>query len=193
MERIRKQIEKFNPWNEQEQEDKKVMLGLMDIFKNDENMLTRANRVAHFTASAWAVNPTRTKALLVHHNIMDSWTWTGGHADGEKDFLRVAIRELKEETGVSKIKVIDDQIFTLDINNVTGHVKRGKYVSSHVHLNLGYLLEVNEDEKIQIKPDENSGVKWVRFEDLSKIGKTEWDRTFWADKFLEKMRARGEW
>ena len=34
---------------------------------------------------------------MVYHNIYNSWSWLGGHADGETDLLAVALREVKEE------------------------------------------------------------------------------------------------
>ena len=103
-----------------------------------------------------------------------SWAWTGGHADGENDLLGTAIRELKEETGVNNVKVLNDDIFSLEIICVNGHIKRGKYVSSHVHLNLTYFLEVDEEETLKIKEDENSGVKWINIEDVEKASNEEW-------------------
>ena len=103
---------------------------------------------------------------MIYHNIYQSWAWTGGHADGDNDLLGVAIRELKEETGIEEVKVIDENIFSIEIVTVDGHVKKGKYVSSHLHLNTTFLLEVDENEELKIKEDENSGVKWV---DIDKV------------------------
>ena len=137
---LREKIEKYQPYNEQEAKDKQTMLKYIDTF---EDVLTRNNEFGHFTASAWTLNQARTKVLMVYHNIYQSWAWTGGHADGESNLLEVAIRELKEETGVKNVKVLNDNIFSLEIICVNGHVKRGKYISSHQHLNLTYLLEVD--------------------------------------------------
>ncbi len=168
---LRNQIEKYKPYNEQEEKDKKLMLKYIDTF---EDVLTRKNEFGHFTASSWAVNKDRTKVLMIYHNIYKSWTWTGGHADGESDLLKTAIRELKEETGVENVKVLNDDIFSLEIICVNGHIKNGKYVSSHVHLNLTYLLEVDEKETLKIKKDENSGVKWINIEDIEKTSNEKW-------------------
>ena len=168
---LRNQIEKYKPYNEQEEKDKKLMLKYIDTF---EDVLTRKNEFGHFTASSWAVNKDRTKVLMIYHNIYKSWAWTGGHADGESDLLKTAIRELKEETGVENVKVINDDIFSLEIICVNGHIKNGKYVSSHVHLNLTYLLEVDEKETLKIKKDENSGVKWINIEDIEKTSNEKW-------------------
>ena len=168
---LRNQIEKYKPYNEQEEKDKNLMLKYIDTF---EDVLTRKNEFGHFTASSWAVNKDRTKVLMIYHNIYKSWTWTGGHADGESDLLKTAIRELKEETGVENVKVLNDDIFSLEIICVNGHIKNGKYVSSHVHLNLTYLLEVDEKETLKIKKDENSGVKWINIEDIEKTSNEKW-------------------
>ena len=94
---IREDIANYRPFNEQERRDKQVILDFLD---NNGDAFLRSNLVAHMTASAWIVNPERTKTLLVYHRIFDSWSWTGGHADGEEDLLAVALREVREETGV---------------------------------------------------------------------------------------------
>jgi ADP-ribose pyrophosphatase YjhB (NUDIX family) len=161
--RIREQILNYKPYNEQEEQDKKIMLRYMDVF---EDIFTRSNEIAHFTASSWIVNKDRSKVVMIYHNIYNSWSWTGGHADGEEELLKVAIREAKEETGIEQIKPVMEDIYSLEIICVNGHVKRGKYVSSHLHLNLTYLLEAEESSELRIKEDENSGVKWV---DIDKV------------------------
>ena len=140
------QIERYQPYNEQEEKDKQTILKYINTF---DDVLTRKNEFGHFTASSWVLNKERTKVLMIYHNIYKSWAWTGGHADGDTDLLYTAIRELKEETGAKNVKVLDDDIFSLEIVCVNGHMKRGEYVSSHVHLNLTFLLEVDENETLK--------------------------------------------
>lgn len=182
---LKEQIENYKPYNEQEEKDKQTMLKYLNTF---DDCLTRNNEFGHFTASSWAVNKERTKVLMIYHNIYQSWAWSGGHADGESDLLGTAIRELKEETGVENVTVVKPDIFSLEIATVDGHVKRGKYVSSHVHLNLTYLLEVDENEILKIKPDENSGVKWVNLEDVEKESTEKWICANIYRKLNDKLR-----
>lgn len=184
---LKEQIENYKPYNEQEEKDKEVMLKYINTF---DDVLTRNNEFGHFTASSWVVNKERTKVLMIYHNIYKSWAWTGGHADGESNLLETAIRELKEETGVEKVRVLSDDIFSLEIVCVNGHVKRGKYVASHVHLNLTYLLEVDEKETLRIKEDENSGVKWVNIEDIEKVSSEKWMIENVYKKLNEKLKNK---
>lgn len=109
---LKEKIEKYVPDNEQEEMDKKVMLRYINTF---DDVLTRNNELGHFTASAWVLNEDRTKVLMIYHNIYKSWAWTGGHADGEEDLLKTVIRELKEETGAENIRVLNDDIFSLEV------------------------------------------------------------------------------
>ena len=167
MEKLRKLIENYTPCNEQEIADKEMVLEYMDTFSDT---LTRENKVCHFTSSSWIVNKERTKVLMIYHNIYDSWAWTGGHADGDADMLHVALKEAEEETGLKNIKVLNDgNLASLEILTVDGHVKRGKYVSSHLHLNCSFILEADDEEVLQIKEDENSGVKWVDIEESVRL------------------------
>ena len=169
--KLQEQLEQYHPFNEQEERDKKVMLQLL---KTQPDIFTRENEVAHFTASSWLLNREHTKVLMIYHNIYHSWSWTGGHADGEEDLLAVAIREAQEETGVKEIQTVDDTIFSIETLTVDGHEKRGRYVPSHLHLNVTYLLEADEAEILRIKPDENSGVKWFSLEEALEACSEPW-------------------
>ena len=164
-------IENYVPVNEQEKNDKKIML---DYMQKNSDYLTRENEVTHFTTSIWTVNKERTKTLMVYHNIYDSWSWIGGHADGEEDLASVALRELKEETGVESAALVSKEIFSLEILTVDGHMKKGKYVPSHLHFNVTYLAEADEDQMLVVNEDENKGVKWFSFEDAIKASSEPW-------------------
>ncbi len=159
---IRKYIENYVPFNEQEEKDKKQILKWIDT---GLNLWTRENGMAHFTASAWVTDQSKTKVLMAYHNIFQSWSWLGGHNDGDEDFLAVAMKEVQEESGVQHLRPLSEDIFSMEILTVDGHQKRGEYVPSHLHLNITYLLEADINDPVFIKQDENSAVSWFTLEE----------------------------
>ncbi|WP_238906813.1 NUDIX hydrolase [Clostridium sp. YIM B02506] len=177
-------IKNYKPNNEQEEKDKKLIEYYIDNFKD---ILTRENELAHLTSSAFILNKDKSKALMIYHNIYDSWAWTGGHADGEEDLLAVALKEAKEETGIKKVRPITSDIFSLEILPVVGHYKRGQYVSAHLHLSVTYLLEADESEELIIKPDENSGVKWIPIDEVAKVSNESHMRVIY-EKIISKIK-----
>lgn len=179
------EVKAYVPYNEQEEIDKENIIKYLNEF---DNIFLRDNTYAHVTASAWAVNKNRDKVLMVYHNIYDSWSWTGGHADGEKEPVKTALRELKEETGIKDAKLILNGIFGFEIACVEGHVKKGKYVSSHQHINFTYLFEVDEDEELKIKDDENSGVKWIDVSDIKNQVSEKWFYEKVYSKYINKVK-----
>ena len=182
------QIKKYKAFNEQEEKDKYLLLAwIMD----NEDAFSRENKIAHITATGWVVNKDRSKVLMVYHNIYDSWSWVGGHADGETDLLAVAIREVKEETGIKKVCPVTEDIFSLESLTVDGHIKNGSYISSHLHLNITYLLEADSEEAVSIKEDENSGVAWFAPEEALKKSSEPWLVAHIYKKLLDKMDETG--
>ena len=179
------EIARYQPFNEQELRDKQEILRFLE--RNDDAFL-RQNRIAHMTASAWVVNPGRDKVLMVYHRIYDSWSWTGGHADGETDLLAVALREVTEETGVTHVRPVSKDIFSLETVTVDGHEKRGEYVPSHLHLNLTYLLEADDTPALRDCEDENKGVAWFGLDEALAASTEPWFVKRIYGKLNEKLR-----
>lgn len=179
-------IKAYRPVNEQETRDKEVMLRYMT---QSEDYLTRKNKIAHFTTSIWTVNKARTKTLMAYHNIYDSWAWIGGHADGEADLPSVALRELREETGVQNASLVSTEIFSLEILTVDGHIKKGSYVPSHLHLNITYLAEADESEELIVNEAENQAVQWWTFEEALKVSNEPWFVERIYQKLIVKSRC----
>ena len=182
---IYEDIVRYEPFNEQEARDKAVILRFLE--ENDDAFL-REYLIAHMTASAWVVNPKRDRVLMVYHRIYDSWSWTGGHADGEEDLLAVALREVTEETGVTHVRPVSKDIFSLETLTVDGHEKRGEYVPSHLHLNLTYLLEADDTEALRVCEDENKGVAWFGLDEALRASTEPWFVKRIYGKLNEKLK-----
>lgn len=185
---LARQIAAYTPVNEQEARDKKLLLSWLE---SGQDIYTRDNAAAHLTASAWVVSPDRQQVLMVYHNIYNSWSWMGGHADGDRDLLGVARREVMEESGLNELKLLSPDLFSLEILTVDGHIKRGSYVSSHLHLNVTYLFEADPKQPLTIKPDENSGVAWFPVTELSQRVTEPWFLKWIYGKLTEKVLRSG--
>lgn len=179
------QIRQYKPYNELEEMDKEVILNCIDTYPN---IFDRENIVAHMTASAWVTNKNHDKILMAYHNIYKSFSWLGGHCDGEKDCLKVAIQEVQEESGIKDVKAVSEDILSIEALTVNGHYKHGKYVPCHLHLNVTYLLEADDSEELRIKKDENSAVKWFGVDEAVEASNEQWFKDNVYSKLNRKMR-----
>lgn len=181
------EIKHYLPCNPQEAADQARMI---DYMTHHPDCLRRDNPTAHFTASIWTVNKARTKTLMVYHNLYDSWSWIGGHADGAEDLRAVALRELQEETGIRHAVLVRPEIFSLEILTVDGHIKNGSYVSSHLHLNITFLAEAEENETLLVNENENQAVKWWSFAEALQVSTEPWFVTWVYSKLIDKVRTQ---
>ena len=179
------EIAAYRPRSEQEEADQRQMLDYIRQFP--DTILTRDNPIAHFSSSGFVVNADASRVLMAHHNLYRVWAWTGGHVDGEADFLAVALREAREETGVTHIRPLSDAIASLEILPVWGHVKRGRYVPSHLHLNVSYLLPADENDPLSVREGENTRVGWLPAAELLSYT-NEWEMDGVYTKLLERAR-----
>lgn len=184
-EKLKKELSEYTSYNEQEERDRLLIL---EWLESGESAFIRENRSAHITASAWIVNPARSRVLMAYHNIFGAWAWLGGHADGEANLKEVARREAMEESGIGEARLLSDAIFSVEALTVDGHEKNGKYVSSHLHLNVTYLFEANDGEALRVKDGENSAVDWVDADKLEDVVGERW----MMERIYSKLRAKAE-
>ena len=156
-------IENYQPKGQQEKSDYPHFLAAS---KSPES-LTRTP-LAHFTASAFVLNQAHDKILAIYHKIYQSWGWLGGHADGNDDLLAVALKEVREESGLENVKILlDNQPISLEIATVAAHTHRTRgYVSAHLHLNVAFLFEANENAPLRLNEAETGGLAWIPMQDF---------------------------
>lgn len=116
---------------------------------------------AHFTASAWLVSGDGERALLLHHRKLDRWLQPGGHADGEADLARVALREAAEETGLARLAV-EDAIFDLDAHRIP---PRGSE-PEHWHYDVRFVVRATHSERFRGN-HESRAMAWRAMPDIA--------------------------
>ena len=181
------EIFEYQPFDEQEQNDKKLFLHVLENF---DDALVRGNELVRFAASALVVDEDFNEVLLVKHLIYGGFIFPGGHADGESNLLSVAAREVMEETGIKVTPLLGGKPFGIEALPVVGHVKRGKYVPAHTHYDVIFLFKANSEDKRKIKslPTENSEVKWLPIHKTLGEGMVEFVKPMF-DKFIKKLTA----
>lgn len=139
----------------------------------------RSNTAGHMTGSAWLLNPAGDKALLTLHHNLQRWMQTGGHADGDPDTLRVALREAEEESGISGILPESTEIFDIDIHLIPARPAKGE--PAHYHYDVRYLLRApHEDFAIS---EESDALAWWTEQDFA-------TRTDELDEAVRRMARR---
>ena len=152
----------------------------IDYVESNEHCFQRELYPAHVTGSAWVVSPDREKVLMLHHKKHDQWFQPGGHADGDADVVRVAIRETEEETGIdsSSIKLLHPEIFDVDIHAIPAVHND----PPHEHIDVRFLLEVDDSLPVPGN-DESHQVLWVNLYEVSR-----YNRNRSTYRMLEKTR-----
>lgn len=111
----------------------------------------RSHATGHFTGSCWLVSADGARVLLMHHRKLDRWLQPGGHADGERDLARVALREAQEETGVAELRV-EGGIFDIDRHRIPARASE----PDHWHYDVRYVIRAGEDERFTINPESHA-------------------------------------
>lgn len=110
--------------------------------------------IGHFTGSAWLVSADRSRVLLTHHRKLGRWLQLGGHADGDADLARVALREAEEESGLDGLTV-EPAIFDLDRHRIPA---RGTD-PEHWHYDVRYIVRAGANE-VFVVSDESHALAW---------------------------------
>lgn len=149
---LKREIEKFQPFDELEAEDQKKCL---DFLESDEDKFVRTNLKRHFIGDALVVDG-KGNVLLNFHKALNMWIMFGGHADGEENLLNVAIRELREESGITEFELASDGIFDISVALVPENKLKNE--PEHHHYNIAFLMLVkNYDFKIS---EESNDITW---------------------------------
>ena len=142
----------YKPHYNEEKLTKNKMLEFLDLY---ENCFERECVPGHFTASAWLLSHDLKYVLLTHHAKLDKWLQLGGHCDGDPNLLEVALKEAKEESGLSHIEVLSSDIFDIDVHLIPAY----KQELAHLHYDVRFLLRAS-NTTLFVKNSESKELRW---------------------------------
>jgi 8-oxo-dGTP pyrophosphatase MutT (NUDIX family) len=148
-----------------------VVERMVDLIESHCDCFDRTCRPGHITGAAWIISADRRRCLLTHHRKLDRWLQLGGHADGQWQVDEVALREAREESGMTAFDFvrIDGAIMPIDIDVHMIPERRdahGRVIEdSHEHHDVRFLLVARADEDICVS-DESHDVAWFTPEEV---------------------------
>ena len=127
----------------------------LELLGEGAEAFRRERLAGHFTSGAWLVSADGARLLMTHHRKLERWLQLGGHADGDTDMARVALKEAQEESGLPGLSVDGDSIFDLDRH----WIPERKDVPGHWHYDVRYVVRAGEDEGYVVS-DESHDLAW---------------------------------
>lgn len=128
----------------------------IELLKNHHNCFERSLLTGHITGSAWIIDESYGYAFMTHHAKLNRWLQPGGHADGDENVARVALKEALEETGMEGLKLFSRQIFDLDIHVIPER----KGVPEHEHFDIRYVIKTSKDTPFKVS-EESNDLAWL--------------------------------
>jgi 8-oxo-dGTP pyrophosphatase MutT (NUDIX family) len=154
----------------------------LELLSDPQDPFMRARLAGHFTASAWLVDRGGTRVLLTHHRKLGKWLQLGGHADGDRDLARVALREAEEESGLPALEV-EPGIFDLDRHWIPEHGG----VPGHWHYDVRYVVRARGSEAFTVSA-ESLALAWRDIAELAQDPRADGSLLRMARRWLARGR-----
>lgn len=138
---------------------------LRQFLAMSDNPYDRSNWIAHIVADPWVMNQDLTKVLLMHHAYKGVWITPGGHCDGSPDVRAAALREVHEETGLTNIRVLIDDLFDVNCGYVPLRERPTGSEPLHLHFDICFLLQADDTAPLTLC-DEGTELKWFDIDEL---------------------------
>ena len=139
-------------------EQKRILAFLADY----PDALERSCRPGHLTGSGLVIDPVGHRILVLYHSKLQRWLQPGGHADGDSDLARVALREAVEETGIDDLRLVEPAI-DLDVHRVDPPGE-----SPHEHHDVRFLVVAPNGAEPVIN-HESKAFRWIISSELFNV------------------------
>lgn len=152
-------LQNYEPYDDRE---KVSYLKMITFIKENEACFERTNKEGHITVSTWLLNNNYDKTLFTHHKKFNVWLQLGGHADGDHDVYKVALKEATEESGLTNLFFLFNAcIFDLDVHEIPAL----EDVPFHYHYDVRFLMTTNQEESDIIVSEESNDLRWFSYDD----------------------------
>ena len=142
---------------------------IIDFIGFHSDCFERSCRLGHITASSFVLNYDASRALLMHHTKLGIWLQLGGHCDGDSNVTAVALKEAQEESGITAIKLLTENIYDIDVHLVPANGDE----QAHYHYDIRFLLQVTDPDELVSKNSESMALKWFE-NDVANLPTKQW-------------------
>jgi 8-oxo-dGTP pyrophosphatase MutT (NUDIX family) len=167
MDRVRLLQHLRSHWPFDAHEDK-MLSRTAEFVESNELFYARALAQGHVTGSAWIIDEGREHALLVHHGRLDLWVQPGGHVEDDADMLSTAWREAREETGLTDVRPVAENIFDVDVHEIPANKREAR----HLHYDIRFLFIADRAAPLVVS-SESKALAWVPLARISGVTREE--------------------
>lgn len=152
--------------------EKDMVERVLALVRDNDDFLLRTCVPGHITGSAWIVSHDHSHALLTHHRKLDRWLQLGGHADGEPEIQKVALREAREESGMQDFSIVmsDGKLVPLDVD--VHDIPAYGDEPAHEHHDLRFLLIASKGQELR-RSEESKDLRWFTLEEIPEVSQEE--------------------
>jgi 8-oxo-dGTP pyrophosphatase MutT (NUDIX family) len=158
---------------------------MIHFLEQNDDFALRSNLIGQITGSAWIVNKEHTKALLIHHKKLNKWLQIGGHIDDtDKTIEETILREIKEESGLTNLKLLSSSIYDIDIHTIP----QKKEIAEHLHFDIRLIIEADENEALIPQDEEILDIKWCSVNEVQNLAESTTSINQSMKRMVDKMK-----
>jgi len=173
-------LDQLSAYSERQSGEQATVDRFVEFVSTRPDCFERTLLEGHVTGSAWIVDEAGERVLLTHHRKLNAWLQLGGHADGDPDVMAVAIKEAREESGLTDFEPLGEGIFDVDIHLIPER----KGVPEHFHYDVRYVLRATGNTDYVVS-EESHDLRWVPLDEVASLTRDES-----MHRMVRKWRAR---